>query len=208
MVVSDNKNVKNILEVGSKKVILNDICLDIVQTCSDNSILLSSHWIPRNKNAAADSLSRRGDNDDWGIQWWVFKLLDEKWGPHTYDRFATSYNRKCDKFSSKFWCEGCSGINSLSQCWLGENNWFVPPPALITVVLRKILNEKAHATLVIPVWKSAPFWPLLFTCNGFISEIYDHIYFSGENFTHKGRGKNGMFGKKSQNFMFVALRFT
>ena len=39
-VVSDNKNVKHILQVGSKKVKLNDICLDIVQSCNDNDVTL------------------------------------------------------------------------------------------------------------------------------------------------------------------------
>ena len=207
-VVSDNKNVKHILEVGSKKVTLNDICLDIVETCKESTIMLSSSWIPRNKNVKADSLSRRGDNDDWGIQWWVFKKLDQVWGPHTYDRFASSYNRKCDKFSSKFWCEGCFCINAMSQRWLGENNWLVPPPTLITVVVNKILKEKAQATLIIPVWKSAPYWPLIHRQDSFISEIKAYLFFKGENFTHRGLGKNGIFGKKFQNFMFVALRFT
>ena len=114
-VISDNKNVKHILNVGSKKVKLNDICLDIVQSCDENDVILKSTWIPRDKNTEADRLSRVGDNDDWGVQWWVFKKLDEKWGPHTYDRFASSYNRKCDKFSSKFWNVGCTGVDAMSS---------------------------------------------------------------------------------------------
>ena len=136
-----------------------------------------------------------------------FKMLDQKWGPHTYDRFASPYNRKCENFSAKFWCEGCAGINSLSESWLGENNWVVPPPVMITTVLNKIIKEKAHITLIVPVWKSAPYWPLICQKDNFITEVYDNVYFSGNNFTHKGRGKNGIFGKRIQNFMFVALRF-
>ncbi|KAK3084634.1 hypothetical protein FSP39_016613 [Pinctada imbricata] len=178
-VVSDNKNVKHILEVGSKKEILNDICLDIVETCNESSITLSSSWIPRNKNVEADILSRRGDNDDWGIQWWVFKKLDQVWGPHTYDRFASSYNRKCEKFSSKFWCEGCFCINAMSQRWSGENNWLVPPPILISGVVNKVLKEKAKATLIIPVWKSAPYWPLIHRQDSFISEVNAYLFFKG-----------------------------
>ena len=206
-VVSDNKNVKHILQVGSKKVKLNDICLDIVQSCDDNDVTLSASWVPREKNQEADSLSRKGDNDDWGMQWWVFKMLDEKWGPHTYDRFASSYNRKCDKFSSKFWCAGCSGVDALSQSWARENNWLVPPPNMITVVVKKVFRENLQATLVIPVWKSAPFWPLIYQNDSFVRPVSDHLYLQGTNVTHKGLGKNGIFGKKCQNFMFVAVRF-
>ncbi|VDI52067.1 Hypothetical predicted protein [Mytilus galloprovincialis] len=32
-------------------------------------------------------------------------------------------------------------------------------------VVRKVENDKANSTLVIPEWKSAPFWPLLFASN-------------------------------------------
>jgi hypothetical protein len=30
--------------------------------------------------------------------------------------------------------------------------------------------------------------------------------FTGLNFTHRGRGQNGIFGKKEQAFRFIALR--
>ncbi|KAK3107400.1 hypothetical protein FSP39_013730 [Pinctada imbricata] len=93
-VISDNKNVKHILEVGSKKAKLNDICLDIVNKCDSNDITLSSMWIARHENIEADRLSRLGDCDDWGVQWCAFNKLDFIWGPHTYDRFASFYNRK------------------------------------------------------------------------------------------------------------------
>ena len=190
-----------------KKVKLNDICLDIVQSCDENDVTLTSTWVPRDKNTEADRLSRVGDNDDWGVQWWVFKNLDEKWGPHTYDRFASAYNKKCDKFSSKFWNAGCTAVDAMSQQWSGENNWLVPPPNLIYSVVKKTLKENVQATLVIPVWKSAPFWPLICNENVFNTSIACHLYFDGVNFTHRGRGKNGIFGKKCQNFMFCALRF-
>ena len=96
----------------------------------------------------------------------------------------------------------------MRQKWEGENNWLVPPPVLISNVVKKLLKEKVKATLVIPVWKSAPFWPLLVHHeNIFISNISDFIYFEGNDFTHRGYGKNGIFGKKIQRFSFVALRF-
>jgi hypothetical protein len=80
-------------------------------------ISISSQWIPRESNKEADSLSRMNDCDDWGIQTWVFMLLDKEWGPHTFDRFATNYNRKCDSFNSKCWCSGTSGIDAFRFSW-------------------------------------------------------------------------------------------
>ena len=49
-------------------------------------------------------------------------LLDKEWGPHTFDRFATNYNRKCDSFNSKFWCSGISGIDALRFSWSSDTN--------------------------------------------------------------------------------------
>ena len=46
----------------------------------ENDISISSQWIPRESNKEADSLSRMNDCDDWGIQTWVFMLLDKEWG--------------------------------------------------------------------------------------------------------------------------------
>jgi hypothetical protein len=72
----------------------------------ENNVHLSSKWIPRENKTRADSLSRLSDCDDWEVQSWVFAILDSKWGKHTYDRFASYYNRKCDKLNSKFCCAG------------------------------------------------------------------------------------------------------
>jgi hypothetical protein len=63
--------------------------MDIHETCVENDISISSQWIPRESNKEADSLSRMNDCDDWGIQTWVFMLLDKEWGSHTFDRFVT-----------------------------------------------------------------------------------------------------------------------
>ena len=205
-IISDNRNVSHILQVGSKKECLNEIGLEILDVCVSNDIRVVPLWIPRSINVQADRLSRCFDCDDWGIQWWVYLSLDLQWGPHTYDRFASFYNRKCEKFSSKFWCKEAQSVDAFKDSWLNENNWIVPPPSLISKVVTKITKEKSVCTLFIPVWKSAPFWPLICENHAYKSFITSYRYFKGFNVTHKGRGRNGIFGKKSQSFDFVALR--
>ena len=49
-----------------------------------------------------DSLSRIIGFDDYSINDDVFQMLDCKWGPHTVDRFAYSYNAKLSRFNSRF----------------------------------------------------------------------------------------------------------
>ena len=65
---TDNKNVETILSVGSRKCDLQDINIDIHNTCTEHDVSLSCYWIPRNKNKTADKISRLNDCDDWGVQ--------------------------------------------------------------------------------------------------------------------------------------------
>ena len=46
-------------------------------------------WIPRDLNSVADNISKLVDYDDYMINDAVFNALDDLWGLHTYDRFAT-----------------------------------------------------------------------------------------------------------------------
>ena len=59
-------------------------------------------------------------------------------------------NRKCDKFNSKFWCTGTSGINAFNFDWSSENNWLVPTPNLTCDTIKKVLKENAQCTLIVP----------------------------------------------------------
>ena len=75
---------------------------------------------------------------------------------------ACSYNTHLPRFNSKFWCPGTEAVDCFTQDWGKECNSFVcPPPHLISAVLYHMESCKAKGTLVVPEWKSAPFWPLL-----------------------------------------------
>ena len=89
-------------------------------------------------------------------------FMDAMFGPHTIDRFANHENRKTERFNSAVWNPGCEQVDAFSMNWKGENNWLVPPIYLVPEVLRHIVFCKASGTLIVPHWKSAPYWPLLF----------------------------------------------
>ena len=46
------------------------------------------------------------------------------------------------------------GIDALAQDWKGENNYVNPPWVMLPQVLDKILQDKAMATVIAPVWPS------------------------------------------------------
>ena len=112
----------------------------------------------RSCNTRADYLSKCCNSDDWSINKECFKKLDKAWGPHSIDRFASNYNTKCDRFNSRWLCHGTEAVNAFSQSWRGEHSWLVLPPKQICKVINKMKVERANGTLVVPMWKLAPFF--------------------------------------------------
>ena len=89
---------------------------------------------------------------------WVDVIRD----PHnTVDRFATSGNRQTERFNSKFWDVGTETTDALTVNWADENNWWYPPTTLVCRLLCHAKICHCSGTLVVPAWKSSPFWPIL-----------------------------------------------
>lgn len=160
---TDNQNIVTIVHKGSKVKKLQVLALKIFSSCLTNGISLEMKWIPRDLNVDADSLSKIIDFEVYSLNDTVFAMLDSKWGPHTVDRFACHYNRKIDRFNSRFYQPGAEAVDAFLQDWEFENNWLMPPVCLIPRVLAHMRICKAKGTLVIPMWKSSHFWTLL--CN-------------------------------------------
>ena len=195
-VYSDNKNVKSILLKGSSKSDLQSVALKVNGFCDKREITLNPEWLPRNLNERADFLSKLSPVDDWGISTWVYDHLSRAWGHHDIDRFASNLNNKCHIFNSKHWVPGTCAVDAFDQCWHGVKNWMVPPPSLGCKTLKKIVKEKAEGTLILPEWKSAPFWPLLLNSNGSYKPfIAENQILSRLNIITAGRCKKGIFTK-------------
>ena len=124
---TDNQNVVRIVNCGSRVPALQDLAMDIFQTCLLNSVSIDMQWIPRDLNSAADDIRKFLDHDDYNINDTVFNALDDWWGPHTCDRFACPYNAKVQCFSTRFYQPGSSGVNAVSQDWSHHYNWLYPP---------------------------------------------------------------------------------
>jgi len=68
-------------------------------------------------------------------------------------------------------------------------NWLVPPPTTLKVI-RKMINENASGVLVVPVWKSAPYWPILNARDGHSSRKVQFFPKVGNIFGGPKRGKH------------------
>ena len=89
--------------------------------------------------------------------------------------------------------------------WTGERNWVVPPPKLATEVVGKITQERAPCILIVPLWKSAPYWPLIAEGDAFKTFVKRDMSFDKSQYVKPGRRRNGMFTDRKQSFKMIAL---
>ena len=204
---TDNQNVKRIINSGSRRSNLQQIALNINRFCEQKSIVIEPEWIKRKYNVLADTLSRTTDSDDWQIQPEVFAYWDIVWGPHSIDRFASNLNSQCKKFNSRWWCPGTEGVDAFTKNWSNECNWLVPPPRFILRTLKKMQKDKANGTIVVPLWRSSPFWPsLVAEPEVFHSFVKAKEVLPCSNVIRKESGSNGIFADNPLKFKLIALK--
>ena len=163
-VLIDNQSAVRILDVGSMKVELHSIAMDVFLLCLRNGISLETQWILRELNEEADLASREAallDTDNWQVSNQFFQLLNERWGPLTIDCFASSYNNKLPRFYSLFISPDCEGVDAFCFNWEGEPCFLVPPVGLAGRVLKHLDLCKARGVLVVPCWPSGRCCPQL-----------------------------------------------
>ena len=181
--------------------------LSIYHLAKSHDIDLTFKWIPREDNVIADKLSKYIDVDDWETTDRFFNILSDKWGPFSIDRFASRENTKVSRFNSKFFSPRASGINAFAQSWEGENNFIVPPVRDIVKVIQKITVEHVKGILVLPLWKSSAFWPLLLDGGGFKSFItYAEIFRDGKKWLKKGNSGYSLLGTENFASAIIVLK--
>ena len=158
---TDNQNVAHILQVGSKKPHLHGVALEVINLSIQFQICLEPEWIPRETNERADLLSRIVDHYDWYLNPVVFAWLDSIWGPYAVDRFANYNNCQLSRFNSRCWNPVSEAVDTFTVNWDAENNWWCPPVCLIPKVIAHAQACGASGTLIVPKWKTAPFWPVV-----------------------------------------------
>jgi hypothetical protein len=190
---------------------LHQLAKELFFLCSKNNISLKLTWIPREDNQIADDLSKEKDFDDWAIEPCVFKLVQNRFGhKFTLDPFADSVSNKCRKFDSKFWCARSSGVDGLEHNWHSEIVWMVPPIRLVSRGILHLRRSKARGVLIIPVWKSAAFWPCVHDGYSYRSGISVLLEFrKPSKFFVAGMDANDMFSGAAfcSNVVILALDF-
>ena len=209
---TDNYACSLITRKGSNKPKLHDLALEIEihKISSTPNIDLNVCWIPREENKEADKLSKQVNYDDWFITKDLVKMLTNKWGKVTIDRFASHTNKKTQRFNSKYICPGSEGVNAYSVDWSKENNLLVPPVYLIPKTIKHFMSSKysANAILVCPYWPSSTLWPLLFKAEGafqsFIKDVF--VIEDVSKYIELGNYKESLIGSDKFQGSFIAFQ--
>ena len=61
------------------------------------------------------------DCNDWQITAQLLLTLDRLWGKHTINCFVSHYNKKAERYFSRFWNPDCGGVNASFQPWTNGN---------------------------------------------------------------------------------------
>ena len=202
----DNQATVSIVSKGSMRPACHQFAIEIFKFCQQNEVNLSIHWVPRDLNKQADAISRLPevlDTDDWGLTQQFFGILDKRWGPFTLDCFANSYNAKCRRFFSFFYVPGTSGVEAFSHDWRGEFCLWVPPVAVIGRCFEHAVRCQARGVLVVPLWKSAYYWPLLTVV--YSDYIIDWLQVRGKTVFCHGHNTNSLLGSSDFDSDVVAL---
>ena len=120
-------------------------------TCQDLGIHLTSKHLAGVLNDRADNLSRQVSPYEWKLHPAIFDLLDQEWGPHTVDRFASWRTAQLPIYNSYFADPYTSAVDAFAQKWVG-NNYINPPFFLLNRVINKVVQDRATATIIAPWW--------------------------------------------------------
>jgi len=127
-----------------------------------DAAVYSAVWVKGcTHNTVADALSRWVDLDDWRVKRPVVRMVQERLGACTVDRFASEENAVLPRFNSLLECPGTEAVDAFSQWWGGELNWLVPPVNLVGRVITQVIEQQAEGIIVVPWWKAQPWWPQL-----------------------------------------------
>ena len=162
--VTDSQSAVTILKVGSMKPRCHAVAVRVWDLAHAFGITLSCVWMPRTSTEimVADDLSKNFDSSEYRLSRNDFGMLSQSFGPFCLDLFASPTTFLFKPFCSRFLCKDSVAVDAFTIDWGDLNNgFFHPPVGLVTRVLKHAQFVKAKGVLIVPVWESADFWPVI-----------------------------------------------
>lgn len=165
--MTDSTNVVAFLEKGSSRVHIQKLVFEIVINLSKlNSKIQPIHLFRNDERILnVDKISKTADSDDWSIDAFSFANLKRRYNLEV-DLFASNTNARLPIYFSKFWSEGCAGVDAFAHVWNGIL-WICPPISLLPRIANEIRKRPCQGIIVIPDWPTSSFYCKFKTKNGF-----------------------------------------
>jgi hypothetical protein len=149
---------------GSKLPHLNDLVIGPKVEVHKKHIFLVPEYLPGVLNTDADWLSRHQeklDPDNYRLHGRWFRHICRQFHMRpTVDLFASQLNHQLPRYGS--WKADHRSLgNAFLLDWSRELSWANPPWSLAGRMLSKIKSDRATALVALPLWRTAPWWPLL-----------------------------------------------
>lgn len=208
---TDNSSAVTIIRKGSMKLQLQEIAEKIWGSMRASNVNMKVKWVPRDLNTEADSESREVDYDSWSINRRTFAIV-AAWENISCDFFADHVNNKCEKFFSRHWCPGSTGVNAFEQedSWKDEIAWWVPPVYLVPKVIVYAKKFGARGILGCPWWEAQPYLNMLLKKGHWIGAVKRHLILpAGAKLFEKGCKSEAFEAEFTKfPFLFVLLDFS
>lgn len=147
---------------GIKSLHCNNMAIQIWEWCSQRNIWISASHIPGSTNVEADKESRKiNDSTEWSLSMIVYHRLAQLWGPFQVDLFASRLNFKVPVYVSWRPDPGAMFTNAFFMSWGPYYFYAFPPFSLITLCLQKIEEDQSSGVLLVPLWPTQPWFPVL-----------------------------------------------
>ena len=159
----DSQAAASILISGSRVQECHEVARAVCELVVAFNVVLVPVWVPREDNTVADELSNFTDWGDYILSDATFErvCVALSLSPDV-DLFAALDNWKCDVYFTRFASPGSAGANAFLFAWERFACVYAfPPIPLLSLLLRRLLESRTRAVVVLPVWPSQPWWPLL-----------------------------------------------
>jgi hypothetical protein len=151
-----------IKRMGGRRKDLALLAQEIFGLLQHHQIELVAYHLPGVKNVLADQESRKTVQlSDAKLNSDLFRQIDNTFGPHSVDLFATFQDRQLNRFASWQPQPRAAWIDAMTPNWSNENAWINPPFSMISRVLQKVEQDQATVTLLAPLWPGQPWFPKL-----------------------------------------------
>ena len=162
--IGDSQSAVTILKVGSMKPRCHSVAVRVWDLAHAHDIKLSCAWMPRTSTEimVTDDLSKNFDSSEYKLSQSDFQMLCQSFGPFCLDLFASPFSHVFKPFCSRYVCKDAVSVDAFTVDWSKlVNGFFHPPVGLVTRVLKHAQFVKAKGVLIVPVWESADFWPVI-----------------------------------------------